>query len=111
MPQVAHDSCIAWPNGRGETPCSKLYVETFDAHTEAEIAACRAEDDEDWAAYTEHLSRAEALRVQLEKLRDEGHVGTPVDYGTVLPVMALLGGATMTADGKIFNGDHFVGRL
>lgn len=111
MSDIVHDTLLLWPNGGGETPCSTLYAQTFDAHSEAEIAACRAEDDEDWPAYTEHLGRAETLRQQLEALREEGHLGTPVDYGMKLPLMALVGGATMTADGHVYNGENYVGKL
>lgn len=108
---VVHDTFLAWPNGGGETPCSTAYADASDAYDEAQCLASGAEEVEDWALYHLHSVAAETLRIELQNLRDQGHVGKPETYEAVIPAMAMLGGAAMTADGRVFNGEHYVGQM
>lgn len=108
---VEHDTSIAWPNGGGETPCTSEYLEAFEAEREHERLAYMAEDDQDWSAYRGHLARAENAREWLLALEKAGHKGEPQPFDKPCPFTALLGGATMTMQGDVYNGEHFVGNL
>jgi hypothetical protein len=108
---VALDDFIAWPNGGGETPCSRMYLETLEAKEAAERLASVAEDDEDWDQWRLQAARAAQLGEALWSLREQGHLGAPRSYDAPSAAMALLGGATVTADGRVWHGEHFVGRL
>ena len=108
---VEHDNFLAWPNGGGETPCSSRYAELFYAKEAVDARCAAAESDEDWPRWSLEAAQAQRLDDELRALREAGHVGAPLAYDQPSPLMALLGGASMTASGEVFNGDHLVGRL
>jgi hypothetical protein len=108
---IEHDTSIPWPNGEGETPCSSLYAQTVDELSEAEDKAREAEDIEDWAAYNVHAHEVQRLRMALHDLQEGGHLGQPVVFDKPCPATALLAGAEVDLQGRVFNGDRYVGRL
>ncbi|WP_028310018.1 hypothetical protein [Derxia gummosa] len=77
---VIHDTKFVWDDGRGETWCTREYVETRYLHRIAlgRAAEARLGGQNDVAEEFEHKARG--LSRTLQRLRDQGHLGRNEAY-------------------------------
>lgn len=86
-----HLGSIEWPNGLGFTPCTIEYEEAVAALRDAAEAHERAPSSETYDAHCRAEQRVLSLQAE------GGHLGEPVRLDRYDPVVALMGGGSVSA--------------